>query len=121
MPKQILVPLVNVVRNRVRFSPRASASSQRSGRNSNGLGKTSELWLRIHGFAPILVLGIISRKFYLKDEMWSFWLMTYTSWDEQLFVLDGPLRNTREIVGCGALVAQRLVDESSLFENVRNG
>ena len=56
IPKQILVPFVNVKRNRVRFSPRASASSQRSGRNVNGSRKVSGWWFRIQGFAPMVVL-----------------------------------------------------------------
>jgi hypothetical protein len=55
MPKHILLPLLNVNRYFVRFTPLASASSQRSGRNSKGLGKMAGLLLRRKGRAPIVV------------------------------------------------------------------
>jgi hypothetical protein len=60
IPKHILVPLLNVTRCFVRFTPFASASSQRSGRNSSGAGKMVASLLRIKGRAPIVVYYLVS-------------------------------------------------------------
>jgi hypothetical protein len=60
IPKHILVPLLNVTRCFVRLTPLASASIQRSGRNSSGAGKIVASLLRIKGRAPIVVYQSVS-------------------------------------------------------------
>jgi hypothetical protein len=60
MPKHIRLPLLNVTRYFVRLTPLASASSQRSGRNSKGEGKMVGSLLRINGLLPMHVYDVTS-------------------------------------------------------------